>query len=202
MKYPQSLLPQPTFKEIVEDLSKYFICRKVSGKVDLDVGLPDEKLLGMDTLSECFDYSTNLPGVFELWHNTLELTGENKRYFRSYWDWESTAITPAYKVDFKLNNEVSWFFLRIGAVEKISIPFNKNAKNQPDDVLSGLVSHTPTNCNFWHFSIKWKNSKGEFINTNKSAWKHNIIATIRALLMQLMTTKPVRQEIMEGWFKK
>lgn len=204
MKYPQSLLPQPIFKEIKEDLSGCFICRKVSGRFlqDLNLGLPDEKLLGMDTENECFDYSTNLPGVFELWHNKIELIGVNKRYFRSYWDWETSIAPPEFEEDFQFNIDVSCFFLRIGAIEKISIPFNKKPNSQPDDALFCVVAHTPTNCNFWHFSIKWKNSEGEFISGNKAAWKYNRIATIRALLAQLISIRPVRQEILKEWYMK
>lgn len=204
MKYPQSLLPQPIFKEISEDLSAYFICRKVAGTLhkNITVGLPDEKLLGMESESECFDYSTNLPGVFELWHNTIELMGANKKYYRSYWDWESAVAAPKFEEDFGLSEDISCFFIRIGAVEKISIPFNKNPNKQADDVLYGVVCHTPTNCNFWHFSIKWKNSKGEYINANKATWKYNRIATIRALLTQLISIRPVRQDINKEWYLK
>lgn len=204
MKYPQSLLPQPIFKEIKEDLGEYFICRKVSRILlqDLNVGLPEEKLLGMDTESECFDYSTNLPGVFELWHNTIELIGANKKYFRSYWDWVSTAPAPEFEEDFEFNKDVSWFFIRIGAIEKISIPFNKNPNKQADNVLFGVVAHTPTNSNFWHFSIKWKNSDGEYISANKATWKYNRIATIRAMLTQLISIRPVKQEINKEWYMK
>lgn len=203
MKYPQNLLPQPIFKEITEDLSRYFVCRKVLGKFDyVNVGLPDEKLLGMESENECFDYSTNLPGVFELWHNKIELVGLNRKNFRSYWDWISMVRTPQFEDDFKLREDVSWFFLRIGAIEKITIPFNKAPNKNADDALVGVVVHTPTNCNFWHFSIKWKNLRGELISSNKATWKYNRIATLRALLSQLIFTGTVTQNVERDWYIK
>lgn len=142
MNYPQSLLPQPIFKKITEDLSDYFICRKVPSHLlhDLKVGIPDEKLLGMESESECFDYSTNLPGVFEFWHNKIELVGANKKYFRTYWDWVSTVLEPRFEKDFELDENISWFFIRIGVIEKISIPFNKNPGKKPVMRSSELLS--------------------------------------------------------------
>lgn len=203
MHYPEGLLPQPNFKEITENLSGYFICRKVLDKSLLEdfSSIIKEELLGLKTASDCFDYSTNLPGVFELHHNEIDLIGDNKKYFRSYWDWNSGVDMPLYQQDFEFNKNVSWFFLQIDKINCVSIPFNKKAEKPPDETARAIVLHTPTNCNFWHFSIRWKDSKG-FISPNDSKWKMNIIATIRALMSEMIIIDEIRQEIKEEWYIK
>lgn len=204
MNYPPEILPQPNFKKITEDLSEYLVCRKIPPELSIISISPilDEKLIGLNSENECFDYSTNLPGIFKLWHNRIELTGDNKKQFRSYWDWVSTVYPPEYKKDFYLNENTSYFFLKIGEVEQITIPFNKNGKRKLDNILRCVVVHTPTNCNFWHFSIRWRDSHGIFISANSATWKYKMIATIRAILCQLIICNTKNQQIDVGWYLK
>ena len=112
MNYPEQLLPQLIFKEIKRDLSAYFLCRKVEDKSLLEnqSSIASEELLGIERVNDCFDYSTNLPDVFELQHNEIELIGDRKKLFRSYWDWFSEVKIPIYRQDFELNIDAGWFF--------------------------------------------------------------------------------------------
>lgn len=203
MNYPEQLLPQLIFKKITTDLSEYFICRKVFDKTLLQEQLPivAEELLGIVKASDCFDYSTNLPGVFELEHNKIDLIGERKANFRAYWNEESKVEIPVFEKDFVINEDVGWFFLQIDKINKIAIPFNRKTENTSKEVATAVVIHTPTNSNFWHFSIKWHDQEN-FISPNDAKWKNSIIATIRALLSELILVDYPGQVIQENLYTK
>ena len=203
MTYPEQLLPQLIFKKISADLSGYFICRKVFDKTILEKELPivTEGLLGIEKASDCFDYSTNLPGVFAEEDNRIDLTGEKKGYFRSYWDEVSEVETPIFEQDFIINENAGWFFLQIDKINGLTIPFNRKADNHPNEIATAVVLHTPTNSNFWHFSIKWRDEH-TFISPNDSKWKKNIIATVRALLSELIQFEYAGQSLPEDFYKE
>ena len=205
MTYPGQLLPQLNFKQITADLSGYFICRKVLDKTLLQESLSPilpEEVLGIETASDCFDYSTNLPGVFELQHNMIELMGENRAYYRNYWDWISEVHVPIYQQDFGISENVGWFFLQIDKINRLTIPFNRKADNPPNEVATAVVVHTPNNHNFWHFSIKWKDANHSYISNTNSKWKNSIIATVRALLSELIQLTYPGQEIPQDFYIK
>ncbi|HYM95463.1 MAG TPA: hypothetical protein VET23_15095 [Chitinophagaceae bacterium] len=205
MTYPAQLLPHLIFKKITADLSGYFICRKVLNKALLQEPLPPilpEELLGIETASDCFDYSINLPGIFELQHNLIEMIGEQKKYFIKYWDEVSEVTVPIYEQDFNINENIGWFFLHIERVNGITIPFNRKLDAPPNEIATAIVSHTPTNSNFWHFSIRWKDENHALISTTNSKWKNNIIATVRALLSELIIIESIQQNIEEDWYVK
>lgn len=132
-------------------------------------------------------------------HNEIELIGDRKKLFRSYWDWSSEVKIPIYRQDFELNIDAGWFFLPIDKIVSITIPFNKNAQKNDTDIARAVAVHTPTNCNFWHFSIKWKDSAG-FINFNDSAWKRKIIATVRSLFSELIVFEVKEQKVEKSFY--
>jgi len=202
--YPQELLPQLIFKQITADLTGYFICRKVRNKSLLNEPLPEilpDEVLGIETPSDCFDFSTNLPGVFKLNHNFLEITGDDKKYFRTYWDYQSEVKTPVFEQDFFIDENIGWFFIQIDKINGLTIPFNRNAEKAVSETATAIVVHTPTNSNFWHFSVKWKDANG-YISTGTSKWKNNVIATVRAMLSELIRLTYISLEVPEGFYKK
>lgn len=201
MQYPNQLLPQLNFTKITSILNGYFVCRKVPDKKKLEqsISIAPEELLGIEVAGDCFDYSTSLTGIFELAHNAIELTGERKKYFRTYWDENSAVDIPEFEKDFILKEETGWFFLQIDRINGITIPFNRKGTIPENETATAIVVHTPTNSNFWHFSLKWKDDKG-FISTNDSKWKNNIIATVRALLCELIILEIHDQKIEQHWY--
>lgn len=205
MNYPEQLLPQQIFKQITSDLSGYFICRKVFDKQLLTEPLPPiipDEILSLETANDCFDYSTNLPGVFELLHNCIEHIGERKKYFRTYWDFVSDVEMPVYEQDFTINEKVGFFFLRIGSLQGLRIPFNKKADEKPNDMATAQVLHTPTNSNFWHFSVRWFDKEGNQISSNSAKWKNGIIAAARAMISELILLEYPAQAIPEDLYIK
>ncbi len=185
MQYPNILLPQPRFKCIVTDLTEHHICRTTSTKDFINPSterIKEEALCEKPT--EFFDYSTNHLGQFELHFNYFSLCGEERKYFRSYWDFISNVKEPIHEQDFIYDDTKGIFFFCIGDIhEKIRFPISNSKKEK--DQLTAIVKHTPSNSNFWHFSICWIDQTGKEINANDAKWKNPIIATIRAKLLEV-----------------
>lgn len=186
MQYPATLLPQTRFKRIVCDLSDHHICRASPTRDFINPvtsKLFDEALF--EKSMDFFDYSTNHLGQFEVDFNFFSLCGNERKYFRAYWDFESEVKTPLYEQDFIYNNQKGIFYFKIGDIhKKIEFPLESNAKNKADK-LTAIVKHTPSHSNFWHFSIRWIDGEDKEISANDSNWKNRIIATIRAKLQEI-----------------
>jgi hypothetical protein len=155
MKYPTILLPKRNFKIIDEDLSDRFLLRKVQESLmpkDPDA-IPPGEAIGLNTASDCFDYSTNLLGQYNIEHNKIAIIGERKKYFRTYWV-SGDVDEPIFEQDFNDNDEISCIYLPINLIHgKIKHPFNRKSGGT-QEIAEAVVMHTPTNSNFWHFSIR------------------------------------------------
>lgn len=196
MKYPEALLPNIAFKEINSSIPEYFICRTTPSKgfKNSSNKIPDEELYKEP--KELFDFSTNLIGHFELDHNYIELCGDKKKDFYALWDFIEKVKVPEFKTDFLINASRGYFFLKIGDIHGvIKCPYNK-PKNILGDATAFII-HTPTRSNFWHFSIKWKDHEGKFINENMSNWKYLLINTIKAALNELSIEEPPKTQPLE-----
>lgn len=198
MNYPERLIPIPIFKRIEADLDGHFICRTFQKN---DWQINDEIL--NESLSEFFDYSTNLLGHFQFEDNFISLIGENKPYFRSYWDFTERVEIPVYKMDFDFYDDKGVFFLNISNIHrKLSIPFNVKGQN-PNDKATAYIIHTPTRSNFWHFSIRWFKENGDCIKKSDASWKSLLVTSMRALLYELVDLNiPESFPIPEEYFLK
>jgi hypothetical protein len=185
MQYPATLLPQTHFKYIDSDLTAHHICRTAPEKDFINPvteKIKDEALFQKPT--DFFDYSTNHLGQFEIEFNYLSIVGEERKYFRTYWDYISAVKEPIHERDFIVDNSKGIFFFKIGDIHnQIQFPIS-NAKNKPDQ-LTAIVRHTPSNSNYWHFSIRWVDQNGAEISPNDAKWKNSITATIRARLQEI-----------------
>lgn len=206
MNYPEALIPRLHFKRIETDLSEYWLCR-TTPNLDLlqpNSGRLKEIVLFQDNnWEELYDYSTNLPGYFRLTDNFITLQGEERKYFRSYWDFLEAVRIPVFEQDFTVDESKGIFFLPIAAIHrKIQFPLKRPPKLS-DDILTAIVVHTPTRSNFWHFSICWEDTQQKIIKPSDSKWKEDCIATMRALLMELIETDvPVVNVIPDNFFHK
>jgi len=204
--YPEILIPLLHYKKIDEaDLSEKCVCRTTINSDWKQV--QENHLISEDVLyqewSELFDYSTNLPGHFLLAHNYIELIGDNKKSFYSYWDWENEGRAPKYEIDYVENKSRSCFFLDFSKIHKqVKFPFSRPPKNQ-SDTLTAEIIHTPTFSNFWHFSIRWKDTNGEYIKASDSKWKAGIAGSMRALLLEyIQRDEPAIQSLHPNKYSK
>lgn len=155
MDYPNRLLPQPTFKRITynEILDDHFLIHFTETKDNRD---PEDGKLKIEAVvrytDHLRDYSNNLLGVFLIDDIYWQLQPcENKVYYMSEWDLESEVERPNIPNDFQRNEQRGYFFLRIGDFHNKVVP--SNIENEVGPVC--ILLHTPTNCNFWHFSLRW-----------------------------------------------
>ena len=183
-------MPKQSFKIIGEDLSDRCLLRKIAESLmpDDPDDIPSADAIGLETASDCFDYSTNLPGVYQIEHNKLSLIGDNRKYFRTYWK-SGDVIEPVFEKDFNNKDDCGCFYLPIKHIQNIKHPFNRGPKTN-EEVAEAVVIHTPTNSNFWHFSIRWKDENGDEISVTNSKWKDKLIATIRATVLNLIDRQP------------
>ena len=133
--------------------------------------------------SEFFDYSTNLLGHFQLEHNYISLCGDEKKYFRSCWNFKEKVRIPIHKKDFIIDGTKGYFFLQVGDIhEVIKCPYSKNKKLTGEAIA--CVVHSPSRSNYWHFSIKWRDKDGLYISQTDSKWKYPLINSTRAALLE------------------
>ncbi len=184
MPYPQTLLPKKQFKKIECDLSAYLLIRKTLTK---DIINPSTETLRDEviTLSEIhlIDFSTNLLGHFELDYLQYSIVGNDRKYYFSYWDFSSEVRTPIINIDFELSKQYGYFLLPVKVFHGLTFPFKKG--DRKDYTATLLVTHKPTNCNFWHFEIGWHvlDSSGIPIAVNKNSkaeWQLSLAGVLKS----------------------
>ena len=155
MSYPKRLLPQPDFKKIVlsEDLRNNFLIHYAETKDLID---PETKKLRQTLVvkrtDHLRDYSNNLLGVFltdDIFWAIQE--GDNKEYLIGEWSIGDAVIPPVVPLDCKKDTDRGYFFLSIKDCHEVVVPYSDDTKITPMCILL----HTPTNANFWHFSLRW-----------------------------------------------
>jgi hypothetical protein len=156
MKYPEHLLPQISFKRIDWhiDFSHSYLIRHTpskqiyseeTGKIDFNLVKIQSDHLG--------DLSTNMLGVFDPNDNYICIKSENSEYFHDLWTEGTKVKAPNFQEDFNIDSQRGCFFLRIADI----VGQIANYSNDNSDKITAKckILHTPTNCNFWHFSIRW-----------------------------------------------
>ena len=183
------MLPLSPFNEITVDLADHPIARLTPSKSNTsNAGIAkDEEICRAE--NDFFDYSTNHHGNVTSEHQYISLCGDNKAYFRKYWDFKENVQVPIFEQDFVLDNTKGILYLKIGDIhKKLIFPCPNKAGNSEN--FTAVVKHTPTNSNFWHFSIIWLDAKGQQVSSTNSKWKKPLIATIRAKLLILFLSTP------------
>ena len=204
--YPNHLLPQADYCYICQDLSDKYLVRHTNSKDFIDV---QTNILSVGNLcspkEQLQDLSTNLLGNFSIQDTEIELMeeGSDKDYFKDYWS-EGITINklPIYEKDFKLNKNRGYFFLPINQI---------NGKTQPYAV-SGIdgfyatckVVHTPTNTNFWHFSLRWFDKEGKDLREVSGSFKNRLFTSARAMVSELAEYKqtPDYQQLPKSFYMK
>ena len=208
MNYPEELLPFKYYKKITSNLTGHYICRTTPNKnlIHPNTGLLRDEVLFGNSSHECFDYSTNLIGYFQTEHKYITLIGEEKRYFREYWNFKENVKTPIFNKDFNYDKKRGLIYFLIDKIHKsIKIPYIKGTEQEA--IATAIIKHTPTRSNFWHFSIRWLDKDNKVISRNKSMWKNKIIASFRAKINEIYLIKdvnfppPIKRKHYIVWFK-
>ena len=199
MIYPYRLIPRPSYKRIeVNGILDNWLCRATSTPQLIPPDeegepYPEENFFIEGKWTDLYDYSTNLLGHYLVEDICIGLCGskEAREYFRNDWNFTDDVEVPVFEDSFEIMEPRGTFFLPISKVHQklqISTP---SPPRPSGDVLTAIVVHTPTNCNFWHFSIRWVDSIGNHVNAKtRSEWKEQCAATMRAFLSYILSSSP------------
>lgn len=161
--YPQRILPKPHFKLITDiEVIKRGILIHYTDSID---NRDSDDLLKEQSLARHInhirDYSNNLLGAFELEDIYIDVSvSESKEYFTDLWNVGSPVKSPVFQKDFIINSERGYFFLNISDFHNKEVNYVDLDDPKLSIKASCQVLHTPTNSNFWHFSLRWITSDG------------------------------------------
>lgn len=185
--YPDYLLPQANFCYINQDLSDKYLVRHTNSKDFIDI--QTNKLLVEHLCSpkeQLQDLSTNLLSNFTIQDIEIELIDEggNKAYFQEYWK-EGVRIDklPIHEKDFKFNKNRGYFFLSINQINGKPQPYTIAGKD--GFYATCQVIHTPTNTNFWHFSLRWFDREGKDLREVSGSFKNRLFSSARTMVSEL-----------------
>lgn len=161
--YPQHILPKPHFKLIIdiELIKRGILIHYTDSKDNRD----SDNLLKEQSVARhenhIRDYSNNLLGAFGIEDIYIDVTvSESKDYFIDLWNVGSAVKSPIFKKDFKVNSERGYFFLNISDFHNKEVNFVDLDDPKLSVKATCQVLHTPTNSNFWHFSLRWITKEG------------------------------------------
>lgn len=155
MQYPNRLLPQPHFKRITwnESLRNCYLIHFTESKDIIDPETNKLRItLVVKQTDHLRDYSNNLLGVFlvdDIFWAPQQC--EKSEYFRAEWEQSTEVIPPNVPGEYYRNDNRGYFFLQISKCQGEIVHFEDDTFTRPICMLL----HTPTNSNFWHFSLRW-----------------------------------------------
>jgi len=194
MSYPKRLLPDKYFKRISwhNDLNNQYLIRRTDNTdfIDIDGRIKSTSLASRT--DHLRDFSTNMLGVFQVDDIYIEIIGPRKDYFTSNWEERESVLIPIINQDFHVNRLKGYYFFNIGDLNDVELSVY-------DDVTAVqphcFVLHTPTKCNFWHFSLRWF-FKGEDILTWTPSERRRILSSAKSFLIEkAIIQEPIFQEL-------
>ena len=163
MQYPHHLLPQPHYKIILYEpwLNPFYLLRHTHDKELHD---PETGLLKLDYIvlqtDHLRDLSTNLLGTFTPDDCYWSIKKESfQAYFGARWKAGEDVNIPS-EEDAEYHGQRGAFYL------KIEDCAGHRVKSEGQDEITVIcdVLHTPIRCNFWHFSLRWKDKEGAYFD--------------------------------------
>lgn len=201
MPYPKRLLPQANFKKIAiqDTLRQQYLIHHTETKDIIDPNTRKLKLeLVVRQTDHLRDYSNNLLGVFLIEDIFLAIQKcENKKYLTSEWEIGTDVIPPISPEEFKEEPERGYFFLCIGDCHEVLVPYQDSPNINPICILL----HTPTNSNFWHFSLRWFSNGKEIINLTKGEQRRILTAAKTFIIERAKFKEPFFEELDSTLYK-
>jgi hypothetical protein len=161
MQYPPHLLPRQHFK-IIPFEAWMNACFLLHHTKDRDLFDPETALLKLDYIvlntDHLKDFSTNLLGTFRYEDCYWSVNKERMdAFFGENW-LEGEAVECPSPDDCGYHEERGAFYL---SIERFA---GKEVRSTGDDEITTIcdVLHTPIRCNYWHFSLRWKDENGDY----------------------------------------
>ncbi|MBK7302893.1 MAG: hypothetical protein IPI90_06495 [Saprospiraceae bacterium] len=150
--YPEILLPGENKCIFCCSLDEYHLIRFSPPDVKLtdDVsGHLTDKAIGEPSSTHMPDLSTSLFGIYDTEHTKIEIL---KTELTEYCEPNYQATIPIYSNDFIFDTNRGFWFIRIGEINGKKIECTHRGETIE---AFCIIEHTPTKCNFWHFSVRW-----------------------------------------------
>ena len=139
--------------------------------------LPDCVAIRTDHLR---DFSTNLLGVFTVDDISWQLQeSDKKNYFLELWCPGTDVEKPAFPAEISYNRLRGCFFIKIGDIHDVQVDYDDITKTR----TVCEVVHTPTNYNYWHFSVKWFFNGKELLTWSKGV-KRRMKTAAKGLIIE------------------
>lgn len=163
MHYPQHLIPPQHFKIMRYDawMGNHYLVRHTDDK---DLKDPETDLLKLDYIvvvtDHLRDFSTNILGVFMVEDCHWKIKKERMdAYFSAEWK-EGEIVEAPLPDDFEYLAERGAFYIPIRSCAGKRV----EASGSEPVIAICDVMHTPIRCNFWHFSLRWKDENGIYFD--------------------------------------
>ncbi len=192
MNYPEHILPKVHFKIMHwhDDLLCCALVRKVNVPDFYDYQNNEIKVdhikLQRDHLR---DFSTSLLGIFKEEDFQFEIAKEVKDTYYKLWEEGKKVKRPKSK-DFGIVKPVFYFYLAINGLHGKIVKYIYENKTEFEGKC--IVKHTPTNANYWHFSVRWLNSEGEDLNDEESRHSKQLLSSAKNFIK--VSGKPEKPE--------
>ena len=163
LTYPSILLPKKNYKFIDCDVSDRFLIRLINREKNEPI---------KDALNNIFikficspealiqDLSTSLLGNYTIDHTRISLTKEGASLFGVYCNPNFEGQPLNNPEQFAENPDRLYWVIGIKIINELKAVeiTRQNNKTKVLEVFncSPYVEHTPTKCNFWHYSVRWK----------------------------------------------
>lgn len=204
MNYPDHLLPKPDYK-IIENIAETANCFLIRNTPTREFCIPGTKLVNPELVeiqsNHLGDFSTNLLGIYTEYDIRYQIIGNAQDYFHSLWLQGEEVDAPTYQNDFDVNENKGCFYLSIDEINGQSVNY---PQDNPKIEACCKVIHTPTKCNFWHFSIRWYNNDGidiRDLGISKNQ-RRRFLSLTKSLVIELaLIDKPVNSIISPDLYK-
>lgn len=132
-------------------------------------------------------YSVNLFGIYELHHTRFEVTD---RSLHSDWVMGTEGVHPGDELVEEKNFYGNLFF-PYKVIEDVSVQYEHRSGNKTEmRTLNSIINHKPSQCNFWHYEIWWRNDLGFMIEDFSNGPQRSAIGAIRAYLKDIANEMP------------
>lgn len=194
MSYPIHLLPNKNFNRIGwhKELNNHYLIRYTHNQdfIDEDGKLKPSSLVPQT--DHLRDFSTSLLGKFNIKDIYLKIIGDNEEYFLAEWEEGTQVIIPAFNEDFSIDLTRGCFFFCIGDLHNVKL---SKYEDGTEVIPFCSIIHTPINCNFWHFSIRWFHNGVDLISWSPNK-RRRILSSARAFLIErAIIQEPIYDEL-------
>lgn len=188
-------MPQPNYKKIAwnQQLRNSYLIHFTNAKENID---PNTNKLRIDLVvrntDHLRDYSNNLLGIFttdDIYWKVEESL--NKPYFTSDWIIGDSVKQPIIPDDFNKDSERGYFFLKIKDCHTIPIEYSDDTET----ITECILLHTPTNSNFWHFSLRWYCDGVDILEWSTNRRRRILTAAKIFIIERAFFTEPLFEEI-------